>query len=387
MPLLPRRRRLSLLLLPLALASCALSQSVAAPRSAALPAACAVPGVNWSPATPAEESHWSQEKLAAAKQYADSIHSDSVMIIQHGKVIDQWGDVDKKLTTFSARKSLISALYGIYSAKGKINIDATLAQLGISDSPDPLTPAEQQARVVDLLRARSGVYHPSDFETDSMKKNRPLRGSHAPGTFWYYNNWDFSTLGTIFEKETGLSIGNAFELSIAKPLGMQDFVPSDVYYLPGPISSNRGWMFEMTARDLARFGQMYLCDGRWGGKQIVPADWIYKSSHTNEMVYGSNKKAISGYEYLWWVEYQGHLMGPATLPGMFSAIGAGGHYILVIPSLDMVIVHRFNNEPTHHDVQSLIEATRNPGVWDDEFHKLLQLILEAQVNPLPMGKQ
>jgi CubicO group peptidase (beta-lactamase class C family) len=385
MHLIPIRRKLSLLLLPLAFASCAFSQSVAAPRAAATSTACPVPGAAWAPATPAEESHWSQERLAAARQYADSIHSDSVMIIQHGKVVDEWGDVDKKLTTFSARKSLISALYGIYSAKGKININATLAQLGISDSPDPLTPAEQQARVVDLLRARSGVYHPSDFETDSMKKDRPARGSHAPGTFWYYNNWDFSTLGTIFEKETGLTIGNAFEQSIAKPLGMQDFVPSDVYYLAGPISTNRGWMFEMTARDLARFGQMYLCDGRWGGKQIVPAEWVYKSSHTTEMIH-AGKYDLGGYEYLWWVEYQGHLMGPATLPGMFAAEGAGGHYVLVIPSLDMVIVHRFNNEPQHHDVTSLIEATRIHGVYDDQFDKLLQLILEAQVNPSPVGK-
>ena len=56
-----------------------------------------------------------------------------------------------------------------------------------------------------------------------MKKNRPARGSHAPGTFRYYNNWDFNVLGTIFEKRTGLKIGEAFYQRIAKPIGMQDF--------------------------------------------------------------------------------------------------------------------------------------------------------------------
>jgi CubicO group peptidase (beta-lactamase class C family) len=379
MPL-PHIPRKFVLLFSLLASPALFAQVTAAPAST--PSACPVPGAAWMPATPAEESQWSQEKLAAAKQYADSIHSDSVMIIQHGKVVDEWGDVDKKLTTFSARKSLLSALYGIYSAEGKININATLAQLGINDSPDPLTSAEQQARVVDLLRARSGVYHPSDFETDSMKKDRPARGSHAPGTFWYYNNWDFNTLGTIFEKETGVTIGDAFEQRIAKPIGMQDFVPSDVYYLPGPISANRGYMFEMTARDLARFGQLYLCDGRWGKQQIVPAEWVYKSSHTNEMI-KAGKYQLGGYEYLWWVEYQGHLMGDATLPGMFAAEGAGGHYVLVIPTLDMVIVNRFNNEPEHHDVGSVIAATRVHGIWDDQFHKLLQLILDAQAAPPP----
>jgi CubicO group peptidase (beta-lactamase class C family) len=122
------------------------------------------------------------------------------MIVQRGEVIDQWGDIDQKIDSYSIRKSLLSALYGIYSAEGAIDTNQTVEELGIDDSPDPLTKEEKQARVVDLLRARSGVYHPVDFETDLMKRNRPARGSHAPGTFWYYNNWDFNVLGTIFEK-------------------------------------------------------------------------------------------------------------------------------------------------------------------------------------------
>jgi len=91
------------------------------------------------------------------------------MIVQGGEVVDQWGDIDKKISSDSIRKSLISALYGIYSAEGVIDINQTLEQLGIDDSPDPLTKEEKQARVVDLLRARSGVYHLVDFETDLME--------------------------------------------------------------------------------------------------------------------------------------------------------------------------------------------------------------------------
>ena len=84
-----------------------------------------------------------------------------------------------------------------------------------------------------------------------MKKTRPARGSHAPGTFWYYNNWDFNALGSIFEKRTGLKIGDAFYERIAKPIGMQDFQPSDVYYLGGPVSVHSAYQFEISARDLA----------------------------------------------------------------------------------------------------------------------------------------
>jgi CubicO group peptidase (beta-lactamase class C family) len=206
------------------------------------------PGKSWQHTPSLESAGWSKEKLAASRDYGDSIHSSAVMIVQGGQVVDQWGDTDKKISSYSVRKSLLSALYGIYSAEGVIDVNQTLEQLGIDDSPDPLTKQERQARVVDLLRARSGVYHAVDFETDFMKKNRPACGSHAPGTFWYYNNWDFNTLGTIFEKKTGLKIAEAFYQRIAKPIGMEDFQPGDVYYLGGPLSLHSAYHFEMTAR-------------------------------------------------------------------------------------------------------------------------------------------
>lgn len=249
------------------------------------------PASSWQRLPSLEKAGWSKQKLAAAHQYAntDSIHTSAVMIVQGGEVVDQWGDVDKKIDCYSIRKSLISALYGIYSEEGVIDIDQTLEQLGIDDSPDPLSHGEKQARIVDLLRARSGVYHLVDFETESMTKDRPARGSHAPGTFWYYNNWDFNALGTIFEKKTGLKIGAAFYQRIAKPIGMQDFQPSDVFYFGGPASLHRTYHFEITARDLARFGLLYLrhggnslCRRRGSKKALTPARWPRPMSRMSE---------------------------------------------------------------------------------------------------------
>src|SRR5579859_476001 len=137
------------------------------------------PGKTWTVASSPEAAGWSSEKLAAAKAYGDSIHTSAVMIVQGGEVVSQWGDYDKKITSYSIRKSLISALYGIYSSDGVIDVNQTLEQLGIDDSPNPLTKQEKQARVVDLLRSRSGVYHPVDFESPSQISTRPPRGSHA----------------------------------------------------------------------------------------------------------------------------------------------------------------------------------------------------------------
>jgi CubicO group peptidase (beta-lactamase class C family) len=321
---------------------------------------------------------WSAEKLQAAKAYADSIHSSAVMIVQHGQVVSEWGDIDAKISSYSIRKSLISALYGIYSAEGVIDVNQTLEQLGIDDSPDRLSKEERQARVVDLLRARSGVYHAVDFETESQKATRPARGSHAPGTFWFYNNWDFNVLGTIFEKQTGLKIGQAFYERIAKPIGMQDFQPNDVYYLGGPISIHPAYHFEITARDLARVGLLYLRHGRWNGKQIIPEAWVEKSTHADEMV-SFNNVETGGYEYLWWVEYGGKHFPEASLPGMYSARGAGGHYLLVVPTLDLVIVHRVDNDPPVKDSKTAAEVAQRPLVNNAMFGHLVRLILEAQI--------
>jgi CubicO group peptidase (beta-lactamase class C family) len=301
------------------------------------------PGKQWKQRHRSTSDGWSESKLAAAQQYADSLHDESMMIVQCGRIVDEWGDTSKKLTTFSVRKSLISALYGIYSAEGKIDVNQTLEQAGIDDFPSPLSKKERQARIVDLLRARSGVYHAASFETDFQRKIRPARESHAPGSFWFYNNWDFNALGTIFEKKTGLTIGEAFYQRIAKPTKMQDFTPSDVYYIGDTsVSQHPAYMFEMSARDMARFGLLYLNHGRWKKQQVVPEQWVEKSTHATEMVH-VGKMPVGGYEYLWWVEYGGVHLGEATIPGMYSAQGAGGHYILDLPSLDLVMVNQYDN--------------------------------------------
>ena len=74
----------------------------------------------------------------------------------------------------SIRKSFLSALYGIAVTDGEIKLDATLEQLGIEDNEPSLTPEEKQARVIDLLKARSGIYHAALYETPAMKAEKPL---------------------------------------------------------------------------------------------------------------------------------------------------------------------------------------------------------------------
>ena len=131
--------------------------------------------------SPAQD--WSTEKLSIAREYANEIGSSSVIVIYDGKLVAEWGDTTKRIKSHSVRKSLLSALYGIAVEKKLIDLDATMDELGIDDIPPSLTEVEKQAKISDLLKARSGIYHPAAKETSSMKKKRPKRGSHLPGTY------------------------------------------------------------------------------------------------------------------------------------------------------------------------------------------------------------
>jgi CubicO group peptidase (beta-lactamase class C family) len=337
-----------------------------------------VPNRNWKVMKSPGKHGWSPEKLKAAFDLAKASGSSALMVVQDGAVVDEMGSVDRKISSYSIRKSLISALYGIYSSDGVININDTLDEVGIDDNAPSLSQEEKQARIVDLLRARSGVYHPVDFESQYMINIRPARGSHPRGTFWYYNNWDFNTLGTILEKKTGLSIGEAFYRRIAIPIGMQDFKPEDVYYMGGPISRHRAYHFEITARDLARFGLLYLRKGRWGNKQIVPEAWVEKNLHADEMIQWHSADA-GGYENLWWLEYHGaSLYGPGLPAGTFMASGAGVHIAMVIPSLKLVIVNQVDNEPSNKEAATVIAAAEHTIIPTAKMGEIVKMILAAR---------
>ena len=321
------------------------------------------PGATWEWVSDPATVGWSQGRLQSARDYSKTISTEAVMIVLNGRGLDEWGATTDRFNVHSIRKSFISALYGIHVREGRIDLAATMGGLGIEDNEPVLTPVEKTATVKQLLQARSGVYHPALYETASMKAKRPPRGSHDPGTFWYYNNWDFNVLGTILEQQARTKIFADFKKRIADPIGMQDYRVEDGKYVTGADSIHPAYPFRMTARDMARFGLLYLRQGRWKDQQVVPADWV-KESTTSYSDAGSS----GGYGYLWWIAVNGkHLPGVALPDGSYSARGAGGHYILVIPSMDLVIVHRVNTDIPNRSVSST------------EFGRLVRLVLDAKV--------
>jgi len=309
----------------------------------------------WQAVDPAT-SGWSSEGLEVAKRQSSALRSTALMIVQDGRVVASWGDAAHKVNVASVRKSLLSALYGIAVSEGRIDLSSNLADLGIDDNAPSLTAAEKTATIRDLLMARSGVYHPAAHETADIKRKRPQRGSHPPGTFWFYNNWDFNALGTIYRQRTGEDIFQSFEQRIARPLGMEDFSIQDGRYAAEKLSEHPAYPFKLSARDAARFGQLYLNGGRWGERQIIPAEWVRESTAPHSWA----KRIRQGYGYMWWT-----LPVDTWGPEAFYASGYGGQVIAVVPSKRLVVV------------QTVDLKQNAQGVRTSAFIDLLKVIASA----------
>ncbi|MCH8957315.1 serine hydrolase, partial [candidate division KSB1 bacterium] len=115
-------------------------------------------------------------------------------------------------------------------------------------------------------------------------------------------------------------------------------------------SQHPAYLFRMTARDMARFGLLFLNNGRWNGKQIIPEEWVAESTKPFSTELGRFSERGS-FGYLWWVS---QLRGQR----MYFASGSGGQRICVLPDANLVFVHVVNsydnNNVRHGDIMSLL---------------------------------
>lgn len=219
------------------------------------------PTTAWEYIAAPEDVGWSTKQLRVTKAFLDILGSAAILIITGGKILAEWGDVARRFPCHSMRKSLLSSLFGIAIQEGSIDPMQTLDELAIDDNEPMLTLQEKQATILDLLKARSGIYHPASCQPNDRL---PGRGSHMPGTFWHYNNWDFNTLGTIFEQCTETSLFATFQQQIAVPLQMEDFAFSDTFYRGGgPDALHPAYWFRMQPDELKQRGTGFLCRTEW----------------------------------------------------------------------------------------------------------------------------
>jgi CubicO group peptidase (beta-lactamase class C family) len=348
-----------------------LTGAVGIPQSNTSKSLSVYPGVNWEH----DEMGLSPAVIRDVDAFVRTIDTTGLMVIKGGTVVYEYGDVREVSYIASARKSVLSMLYGPYVANGTIRLDATLKDLGMSDVGG-LLPIEERAKVLDLITARSGVYHPASNGGDLLEY-APSRGSQEPGSYWLYSNWDFNAAGAVFERMTGKNIYDALRDDLARPIGMQDFDRERQQKDPKPTSSlYPAYPMWLSTRDMARLGYLMLRQGKWKDRQLIPAEWVSRSTRVvtpiNELHPDFMQTGPSGYGYLWWVWDGKFATGPYR--GAFSAQGAHGQWICVLPALDMVVAHKASWSSTGGPQHSVEMA---------QFYRLLDLL----TNPHPLSQK
>ena len=301
------------------------------------------PDSSWEKLDQLQLADWDTLKLADLSKFVvDSAHTTGLVIIYRGKVLLEYGDVVELSYLASARKSILSMIYGPFVENGKINLSKTLSQLQFEDKGG-LLPMEKQATVKDLLTARSGIYHAASNPGDETAM-APQRGTKQPGTFFLYNNWDFNAAGAVFEKETGIKIFDAVDSILAKPLHLQDWSRAEQKML-GDTAKSWYLAYHMwfSTRDMARLGYLMLRNGRWKKQQILPQEWIKRitsviTTYSESAQFRKAPPPKFGYGYLWWIWDKPFNAG--AYEGAYTAWGAFGQYITVLPKIDVVISHK-----------------------------------------------
>lgn len=150
----------------------------------------------------------------------------------------------------------------------------------------------------------------------------------APGTKWNYNGGLTHVLAAVVQRASGRSlVGYAREV-LFEPLGIREVEwVGTLGDLPSAVSGVR-----LRPRDLAKFGSIYLHDGQWQGRQIVPAAWV-RGSTTRQIAIDTRGTEHYGYQQ-WFIDKQ--TSGSRTVE-VFAAQGNGGQRIYILPELRMVV--------------------------------------------------
>lgn len=314
------------------------------------------------------------DSIVNTQSYLDYTLTDALLIIQNDSIILEYYSNGFQPTdthiSFSMSKSVISALIGIAIEEGHIqSIENTVTEY----LPEFEGTGYDGVQIKDVLQMSSGVRFNedySDFYSDINIMGRyfaigkPMRKfaktlirEREPGTYNQYVSIDTQILGMILTEATGMSISEYMQNKLWEPIGAE----SDAFW----IIDNEGMEFAVgglncTAKDYAKIGQLFLNLGNWGGKQLVPKEWVIASitPDASHLVPGirPNAKSKDGYGYQWWI--------PLGANDEYNAQGIYTQFIYVDPDKYMVIVklssnHHFKTDTTgyFHDHEIALYRT------------------------------
>lgn len=310
---------------------------------------------------------WSTDALQKARTFIrEESNTTGLVVVDRGRVVFKYGDIEELSYIASVRKSILSMLYGYWVENGTIKLDTSLEAMKMDDIGG-LLPVEKQATIEHVITARSGVYHPASYSGDDLAK-APARGSQKPGTYMLYSNWDFNIAGAIFEQLTGRNIYDELQSQLAIPLQFEDW-NRKAQHKEGDLTVSKypAYPIWVSTRDMARIGYLMLNEGAWNGKQVISRDWARKIvsvvTPVSQMNPIERRDGYFGYGYMWWVWDGPRAIGP--FKGAYTGVGAVGQWITVFPSLNLVVAHKTNN---------IYERSTRSQSWE----RILELVLEAK---------
>jgi inosine-uridine nucleoside N-ribohydrolase/CubicO group peptidase (beta-lactamase class C family)/leucyl aminopeptidase (aminopeptidase T) len=275
----------------------------------------------------------------------------------------------------SVTKSVVSALMGVTIASGDIaSVDQPLFEF-FPEHADLATPEKQAVTLRHALTMSAGFEWDenipySDERNDEIRMtrsddptrfvlSRPL--TSEPGALFNYSGGLTHLIAAVVQRATGRPILEYARDMLFEPLGITELEwLGDLDGLPAAASGLR-----LRPRDLAKFGSLYLNEGRWQDRQILPAEWVRESTRRHlpwpdpETEYGTQ-----GYGYQWW-----HTLTPPETGAfeIFAAVGNGGQRILVVPALRMVVTvnaGRYNDASAGWLPEQLLFERILPAVRD-----------------------
>ncbi len=278
----------------------------------------------------------------ATGPWIEARHITALLVLKEGRIVSEQyfratGPDDLRIS-WSVAKSWLSALLGILLEEGAIaSIDDPVEQY----APRLAGSAYAGASIRNVLNMASGVKFNEDYldyhsDINRMGRVLALGGSMdafaaglkeriaPPGEFWQYVSIDTHVIGMVIRGATGRAIPELLEERLIRPMGLE----RAPYYL----TDGEGVAFvlgglNMTSRDYARFGQMFLDDGRLAGRQIVPRAWVRASTAATAPTLPGEEQ----YGFQWWL--------PADArEGEFFARGIYGQHIYINRPLGTVIV-------------------------------------------------
>ncbi len=292
-------------------------------------------------------------------QLADSPTRRSLIIMRKGYIVYEMyfngSRADDSNNIASVSKSMLSALVGIAIDRGYFeSTDDRIAEYLPEYFGAASDPRLRQLTLHDMLTMTHGLAWEEDQASRLLNRSNnwladilSLPLINEPGARFNYSTGVSHVLSAVLTEATGMNACEFAHLYLFEPLGIEaEFWGVDPQgYFSG------GHSLSMTAREVARFGQLFLDEGAWQGEQIVPGWWVAAST-AQQVDIGNN---YAGYGYYWWLN---------RIAGydLYSALGAGGQILHVIPELETVLVTTHGFQGNQRDYAE--EAESYQFLWN-----------------------